>query len=163
MLTSLFPLDIALISSPCCYRIFSTFQHLTYMESIHISHWKGSISSCTCSRRPQDSTSSAVWYWSRVLQQQGDDLCWMLGSSGFGSLGMTSRSGTVGSSAFALVLVVLVLCVSGGNGQLPQQPQVFTTMFTTFAGPNNVRVLPGGQEVQLLLDQVSGMAASQSP
>lgn len=75
---------------------------------------------------------------------------------------MTSRgSGTVGSSALGLVLVVvLVFCVSGGNGQ---SPQVFTTMFTSFAGPNNVRVLQGGQQVQLLLDQVSGMAASQSP
>jgi len=83
------------------------------------------------------------------------------GSSGLGSLGMTSRgSGTVGSSALGLVVVVLMFCVSGGNGQ---SPQVFTTMFTSFAGPNNVRVLQGGQQVQLLLDQVSGMAASQSP
>ena len=74
---------------------------------------------------------------------------------------MTSRgSGTVGSSALGLVVVVLMFCVSGGNGQ---SPQVFTTMFTSFAGPNNVRVLQGGQQVQLLLDQVSGMAASQSP
>lgn len=80
------------------------------------------------------------------------------GSSGLGSLGMTSRrSGTVGSSALALVLAVLVFCVSGGNGQ---PPQVFTTMFTSFAGPNNVRVLQGGQQVQLLLDQVSGMLIS---